>query len=172
MPLNPRQKRFVEAYLVDPNAKQAAIAAGYSAKTAETAGPRLYRNVQVRAEIDKRNEKRADKAGIKAETVIAELVRFALLDIGKAFRPDGTLLPLHEMPEDVRRAISGFETEELYEGADGEKFSLGKVRKVKFWDKTKGLELLGRHLKMWTDKVEHSGKVTLEQMIAMAGQSK
>jgi phage terminase small subunit len=166
--LTPRQARFVQEYLTDLNATAACVRAGYSAKTAYANSSQLLAKPQVRDAVEAAMAKRAERLEVKADDVLRELLRIARCDVGQAFRPDGTLLPLHEMPEDVRRAISGFEVEELYEGADGEKFSLGKVKKVKFWDKTRGLELLGKHLRLFTDKVEHSGSVTVIDPYAMA----
>lgn len=67
--LSPKQQRFVDEYLVDSNATQAAIRAGYSAKTAEQQGSRLLRNVQVAAAIEERGAKLAKKVGTTAERV-------------------------------------------------------------------------------------------------------
>ena len=74
MSLNPKQQRFVEEYLVDLNAKQAAIRAGYSEKTAEVQGCRLLRNAQVTAEIAKRQAERAERIEVDADWVLARLV--------------------------------------------------------------------------------------------------
>lgn len=71
--LNPKQTRFVAEYLIDLNATQAAIRAGYSAKTAEQIGSRLLRNVQVRAAVDAGIAKRAGKLEITAEKVLKDI---------------------------------------------------------------------------------------------------
>lgn len=160
-PLNARQRAFVAAYLKDPNATKAAIAAGYSKNGAASKGSQLYRNVKIRAAIDAA----LNRVGVTSEVVLGELLRLARCDLSLAFNEDGTLKKIHDIPEDVRRAISGWEQEELYEGADGEKFSLGRTKKVKFWDKTKALELLGKHLKLFTEKVEHSLSTSLEALV-------
>ena len=150
--MNARQKAFVAGLVRGKTQKQAAIDAGYSPKSAETDASRLLRNAKVSAYL----EKAQTKAGVTAEVVLGELLRIGRCDIGQAFNADGTLKPIHEIPEDVRRAISGFEQEELYEGAYGEKFSLGKVKKLRFWDKNKSLETLARSLKLLVDRKEHS----------------
>jgi hypothetical protein len=97
---------------------------------------------------------------VKQDDVLRELLRFALLDVGQAFGADGRLLPLQDMPEDVRRAIAGVEVEELFEGRGEDRKQVGWVRKVKFWDKPRGLELLGKHLGMFADKLHVTATVT------------
>lgn len=147
MSLTPKQSAFVAAYLVSLNATQAAIAAGYSEKTAHSAGPRLLGNVDVKRAIDEALARRAERVEVKADDVLRELLRLATVDIGQAFDAEGKLKPLHEMPADVRRALAGVE---VTSHAD-----VGTLTKVKFWDKTRALELLGKHLKLFTEKVEH-----------------
>lgn len=161
VPLSPRQQLFIEEYLVDLNATQAAIRAGYSKRTAHSQGPRLLENVEIRRAIAKAQEERARNVRVEAHEVLRELKRIALVDIGEAFDAEGRLKPIHEMPPDVRRAIAGIEVEELFEGRGEERQQVGCVRKVKFIDKKGALELLGKHLKLWVDRVEHSGAVPI-----------
>lgn len=71
--LSERQQRFVDAYLVDPNATKAAIAAGYSAATAKQQGSRLLTNVDVAAALAKRQQKAADRADLTLESHLAAL---------------------------------------------------------------------------------------------------
>lgn len=156
--MTPKQKRFVAAYLKNPNATQAAIEAGYSAHTAGSQGHDLLKNPEIAAAVGKNLE----KAEIEAVEVLRELRRIALCDIGGAFDEDGKLKAIKDMPEDVRRAISAVETEELWEpqldDAGHKRMEhTGDVRKVKFWEKTKALEQLGRYLKLFVDKQEISG---------------
>lgn len=77
MSLTPRQQLFVDEYLVDLNATQAAIRAGYSAKTAKQAGSRLLTNVDVLAVVNKTRTSRAEKMEITAATVTARLLSIA-----------------------------------------------------------------------------------------------
>jgi phage terminase small subunit len=160
MALTPKQNAFVAEYLKDLNATQAAIRAGYSARTAEKIGSENLQKPEIRGPIDEALSRRAERVEVKTDDVLRELLRLAMVDIGQAYDAAGHLKPLHEMPEDVRRAIAGLESRVDGEGAT--------ILKVKFWDKTRGLEMLGRHLKMFTDKVEHSGAVTIETTLAAA----
>lgn len=164
-----KQSRFVAEYLVDLNGKQAAIRAGYAPKTAEVAASKLLSKGKVAQAIAEAMKRRQERVEVKQDDVLRELLRIARTDIGEAFNTDGTLKPLHEMPEDVRRAIASIEVETLHvkgEADDGP-FDRGtaRVAKIRFWDKTRGLEMLGRHLKLFTDKVEHSGTLTLDQLV-------
>ncbi len=76
----PKQARFVEEYLVDLNATQAAIRAGYSKKTAEQQGARLFRNVKVAAVIQEAQEARSERTGITQDAVIQGLKKEATLE--------------------------------------------------------------------------------------------
>lgn len=159
--LNNKQKRFIAEYLVDANAKQAAIRAGYSPKTAESQGSRLLRNAKVKSALEAKQGKVADKLDLKAEDVIKRLVEVLDFDIGKAFDAQGRLLALTDMPEEIRRCISSIETDELYVGGGERKVEIGQVRKVKFWDKLKAAELLGKNLQLWLEKQQIDHNVTI-----------
>lgn len=164
--LSARQQLFVAEYLKDLNACQAAIRAGYSARTAETAGPRLLRNVQVQSAVAEAQRRRLDRVEVKADEVLRELLRIATADLSEAYDEAGNLKPIHEIPKDVRRAIAGIKVFEEFDGFGKDRVKVGEVREVKFWDKPRSLELLGKHLKLFTDVVEHQGKLTLEQLVA------
>jgi phage terminase small subunit len=161
MALTPKQARFVEHYLVDLNATQAAVRAGYSPKTAEKIGSENLKKPEVRRAIDEAQQRRSERVQVTSDDVLRELLRIATTDIGLAFDEHGGLKALKDIPVDVRRAISSVEVEQL--SVDG--VSIGTVAKLKFWDKTKSLELLGKHLRLFADKIEHSGNVTLEQLV-------
>jgi phage terminase small subunit len=151
--LTGRQVRFVEEYLLSTNASDAARKAGYSAKTAASQGADLLKNPKVRAALDKAINLRAIRVGVKADDVLGEFLRIARADIGQAYDPKGCLLPLEQMPEEVRRGISGIEVEELYEGRGNERVKIGNLVKVRFWDKVAALTQLGKHLQLF-----HEGK--------------
>jgi predicted DNA-binding antitoxin AbrB/MazE fold protein len=109
------------------------------------------------------------------ERVIDELRAMLDVDLLDAFDDDGALKPLKEIPLSVRRMISSIEIEELYdpladvikdiETGKVKRKAIGRVVKLKLWSKEKGIELMARHQKMLVDKVEHSGKVTLADLL-------
>lgn len=144
-----KQKRFCEEYIIDLNATQAAIRAGYSPKSAPKVGDQIRRKTEIAAEIARLQEIRSQKTGITAERVIEELRRLAFSDNRKLYREDGTLKLPHEWDEDTAAAVSGAETRENYRGVI--------TRKIRLWDKKGALELLGKHLGLFKDRVELSG---------------
>lgn len=152
--LNEQQRRFVVEYLVDLNGKQAAIRAGYSPKSAEVTASKLLTHPKVAEEIRKAAERREQRTGITADVVLSEFLRIARVDISGAFDENGDLKPIHEIPEDVRRAISGVEVEALFEGRGEEREQTGYLKKVKFWDKNRALEALAKHLGLLIDRSE------------------
>lgn len=145
------------------NATQAAIAAGYSKKTAYSSGSRLLKRAEVKNRIDEIVKQQVDNITITSDRIIKELAFLGTADVSKAFDTNGNLLPIHEIPEDVRRAIAGFElVEERDENGEG---TGHMTKKVKFWDKNTSLLGLAKVFKMLTDKVEHEHKVTLENFL-------
>lgn len=157
-PLTPREARFCEEYLVDLNATQAAIRAGYSARSARAHVGRLLTNETIACRIAELRDARSTRVGVQADDVLRGLWRIAMLDIGEAFDASGALKPLADMPEGVRRAIASIEIDELFNGRGGDRASVGVTRKVRFHDKIRALDLLGQHLGLWKAKVEVTGK--------------
>ena len=106
MDLTPKQIRFVQEYIVDFNATQAAIRAGYSKKTARQQGSRLLTNVDIQKKLRELIKQQEARTQVEADKVIQEAARIALADIGPAFNDNGTVKDIRDMPEDLRRAVS------------------------------------------------------------------
>jgi phage terminase small subunit len=159
--LTRKQELFVAEYLVDLNATKAAIAAGYSRDTAESAGSRLLTNVKVCREIALKQGQRLQKLEVTADRVLQEIAKIAFLDPRKLFESDGSLKRIQDLDDDTAMAIAGLEVTELFEGSGEQKHTYGLLKKVKIADKGQNLERLGRHLKLFTDKAEVSGEVGL-----------
>ena len=157
MALNRRQSLFVAEYLKDLNASAAARRAGYSEKTAFRSGIENMQKPAITDAIAAAMQERSERVQITADRVLIELGRLAFLDIRKAFNADGSLKPIHELDDDTAAAIAGIEVSETA-GGDG---SAGTLKKIKLSDKRASLELCGRHLQMWTDKIKVDGDMAV-----------
>lgn len=105
-----------------------------------------------------------------SDLVVRNLRMFADLDWGKAYDEKGNLLPVPNMPEDLRRALHSFELAELFEGRGEEREHVGYTKKIKGISPDKAVELLGKYRKMFVDRVEHSADATLEELIGASMQ--
>lgn len=160
MALTEKQRRFVAEYLVDLNATQAAIRAGYSAKSAEVNGPRLLGNAGVAAAVAAGQAKALDKLEVTRERVLNELARVAFSDVGGVLDLTGEeprLKPANEIDEDARRAISSVKVKRYFEG-HGKDAKQVEVTEFRLWSKDAALEKLGRHLGLLRDRVEVTGE--------------
>lgn len=152
--MTPKQSRFVAEYLIDLNATQAAIRAGYSKRTARFMAAENLAKPYIAAEVKQAMAERAARTEITADRVLKELAKLAFFDIRKAFNPDGSLKPLDEMDDETAASIAGLEVTELSD-ADGN--AAGRVKKIKIADKRAALVDIGRHLGMWNDKLTLKG---------------
>lgn len=161
MSLTVKQQRFVEEYLIDLNATQAAIRAGYSAKTAEVQGSRLLSYAKVAEAVKAAMEKRSSETAIDAAWVLKRLASEAEADIADIYTEGGDLKPVHEWPLIWRKGlVAGLETSA---GDDGM-----IVHKVKLSDRTRRLELLGKHIDVgaFEEKFRHDAGADLANAIA------
>ena len=171
--LTAKQQRFCDEYLTDLNATQAAIRAGYSKKRASEQAYQLLQKTTVQAYIDKRKKDREKRVEISQDRVLQELAYIAFAkatDYAKVVEReatvevDGQLQPLYdENGERVKyRTVEPILTDEL---AEEQQRAIAVIKKgrdgfeIKPYSKDRALELIGKHLGMFTDKVEVSGKV-------------
>ena len=143
--LTPKQAAFVKEYLIDKNATQAAIRAGYSARTADRIGPELLGKTCVEAEVNRNLIKQQERTEVTADRVLRELASIAFADTRKLYREDGSIKSPGELDDRTASALAGIDTEERND-EDGYR---AYTRKVKQWDKVKALELLGKHLGLY-----------------------
>lgn len=149
-----KQKRFVEEYLIDLNATQAAIRAGYSPKTANEQGNRLLTNVSVQTELNKQMAKRSRRTGVTQDRVVRELAKIAFLDMTQVVDDHGRIRD-DATPED-RACIESIK----YKSSSSDQGE-SVEREVKVASKLKALELLGKHLGMYSDKLNIEGAVPI-----------
>lgn len=145
--LTAKQQAFVREYLIDLNATQAAIRAGYSAKTAEQQGSRLLRNAEVQRAVSEGQKERSEKTGITAQWVLERLADEATADLADILNDEGGLKPVNEWPLIWRQGlVSGIDIEELFAGQGEDREQVGFVKKVKLSDRIKRIELIGKHV--------------------------
>jgi len=164
----PKQAIFIEEYLVDGNGARAAMAAGVPEASAKVTASRWLKSSKVAAVVSQRQAQRAAKLDITAERVLEELAKLAYYDPGRLFDADGKMKPVHLLDDVTRAAVSQVDVEETEtsEGKDEARVVIrSRTKKVKMADKGQNLERLGRHLKLFTDRLDLSGRLTLEDLV-------
>mgnify|MGYP003088201881 CR=1 FL=1 len=169
-----KQKRFCEEYLIDLNATQAAIRAGYKEKTAYSQGQRLLKKVEVQKQIEEGKKNLSERVKVTQERVIEELSCIAFSkasDYAKVIEKDrmtesedGIMIPIldHEGKPVKYKTVEPVLTDNLTED---QKRAIAVIKRgrdgfeIKPYDKIRALELLGKHLGMFTEKVEVSGAI-------------
>ena len=147
-----RQIKFVEEYIKSLNATDAAIKAGYSEKTARSQGSRLLTYVDIQKAIQQAKAEREERTKIDADYVLKRLVEIDQMDVLDIMDDQMKIRPVNEWPKVWRQYVVNLENLEL---SDGE----GWLKKIKWPDKVKNLELIGKHVSVgaFKDKIEHTG---------------
>ena len=156
------QKRFCDEYLIDLNASRAYKVAYPNCKKDETAranSSRLLTIANIQEYISEKQKEIEKRTEVTQDMVINELAKIAFLDIRKLYTENGRLKNVADIDDDTVGAISSLETLEEYDGYGDDREKIGDTQKVKLLDKTKALELLGRHLGMFKEKVTIDGNV-------------
>lgn len=153
--LTDKQQRFCEEYIIDWNGTRAAIAAGYSEKTAYSIGSENLRKPEIKDYIAECKNKIEELAGVSKLRAIKQLSRMAFADISEAYNDDGTLKPLSQMSEDLKATFEGVETMTIGE--------VSEVQKLKIASKRGAIQDLAKMLG-WNEaeKIEHSGDINIE----------
>ena len=152
--LTDKQQRFVEEYLVDLNATQAAIRAGYSEGTAYSIGHENLSKPEIAEAIASLKAERSKRTRIDAEWLLTRLASEAVADVNDLYGEDGRIKPVKDWPLIWRQGlVAGLEVETIGEGA-------GHLTKIKLSDRIKRLELIGKHIdvRAFSDRLEHVGK--------------
>lgn len=149
-----KQKLFIEEYLIDLNATQAAIRAGYSPDTAGSIGNENLNKPEIRAHIDRAMAERSKRTGVNADRVIMELAKIAFVNAADVIDPETATIRADATAEDTA-AIMSVKVKTFGDN--------GLEREIKMADKLKALDMLGRHLGIFNDKLELSGGLTTEK---------
>jgi phage terminase small subunit len=145
--LNARRQAFLEAYLLEPNATKAALAAGFSAKSAHAQGIQLLKSPLIKAKLDELRAEAANKFQITRDRVLKEFARIAFADIREFYDENGRLKSVAELGEDAAAVLASVEVDELFAAnLGGGMIQVGETKKVKLHNKLAALEALGKHL--------------------------
>ncbi|WP_038887879.1 terminase small subunit [Cronobacter dublinensis] len=157
MALTDKQEMFCREYLIDLNATQAAIRAGYSANTANRTASENMSKPDIQSRIAELKAQRNDLVGINATYVLNRLVEIDQMDVADILLANGEIKPIKDWPKVWRTTLSGIDVIEMA-AAD----SAALLKKIKWPDKVKNLELLGKHISVMAFKEqaahEHTGK--------------
>ena len=145
--LTDRQQQFVDEYLIDLNATQAAIRAGYSVKTANEQGSQNLAKLSIQQAIAERMAERSRRTGVNQDRVVLELAKIAFVKMTDIVDSEGNIK--ENAAEDDLACIESVK----YKHSDTDT-GYSEEREVKIASKLKALELLGKHLGMWNDKVD------------------
>lgn len=145
--LTDRQQQFVDEYLIDLNATQAAIRAGYSVKTANEQGSQNLAKLSIQQAIAERMAERSRRTGVNQDRVVLELAKIAFVKMTDIVDSEGNIKG--DAAEDDLACIESVK----YKHSDTDT-GYSEEREVKIASKLKALELLGKHLGMWNDKVD------------------
>jgi phage terminase small subunit len=160
--LTPRQERFVKEYLIDLNGTQAAIRAGYSARTAKEQAFDLLTRPHIREAVEKGRARIAAKLDISVERIVNELAKIGFSNMADYMRVGGDgdpVLDFSGLDRDKSAALSEVTVDRYVEGGGDEARDVKRV-KFRLHDKRAALVDLGKHLGMFTEKHEHSGEIS------------
>jgi len=154
MALTDKQEMFCREYLIDLNATQAAIRAGYSDKTANRIAAQLLSKLDIESRIAELKAQRNQQVNIDAAYVLRRLVEIDQMDVLDILLANGELKPIKDWPKTWRTTLSGMDVTEMAGDA------AGLLKKIKWPDKVKNLELLGKHISVQAFKEQVDQKVT------------
>lgn len=168
--LTPKQQAFVLEFLVDLNASQAAIRAGYARKGVNAASYSLMQRPHIAAAIKAAMEARSQRTKVDADYVLNRLTEIDQMDLLDILDDDMSIKPLSKWPKVWRQSLSGFDIAEMFEGAGKDRDLVGLMKKIKWPDKIKNLELLGKHVNVnaFRENVLVDDQSSLSQRMAKA----
>lgn len=144
--LTEKQKRFADEYLIDLNATQAAIRAGYSPRSAAEQASRLLKNAKVRAYIDERMAELSRRTGVNQERILRELARIAFVNAPELINMEDATIREDATIDDMA-AIASVRVK-IIPTENGQ----GIEREIRLADKIRALDLLGKRFAMWTER--------------------
>ncbi|EBG6024426.1 terminase small subunit [Salmonella enterica subsp. enterica serovar Muenchen] len=170
-PLTAMQEAYAQEYTKCPeNQTQAAINAGFSPNTAAVKASVMMRDERIQKRIAELMEERNKRLRVSADYVLLCLVEIDQMDVIDILNDDMSIKPVSEWPKVWRQYLTGFELADMFEGRGDEKELVGILKKIKWPDKVKNLELIGKHVDVnaFKERLEVSGTVTIADRMAKA----
>ncbi|SSQ05466.1 Terminase small subunit [Klebsiella pneumoniae] len=170
-PLTVMQEAYSQEYVKCPeNQTQAAINAGFSPKSAHVKASTMMRDERIQKRIAELMEERNKRLRVSADYVLLRLVEIDQMDVLDILNDDMSIKPVSQWPKVWRQYLSGFDLADMFEGRGDDKELVGILKKIKWPDKVKNLELIGKHVDVnaFKERVEVSGTVTIADRIAAA----
>lgn len=165
--MTPKQAAFVREYLVDLNATQAAVRAGYSERTAGRIGAENLQKPVISEALRRGMLERSERTEITQDRVVEELARIGFADFQRAVTPDGALRPIREWG-DLVAAIASVEVVTRALPSETGEAAIEHVHKVRLWDKMSALDKLGRHLGMWKPRGAGADVMDLGRLVVIS----
>jgi phage terminase small subunit len=169
---HPDVKVFIEQYKIDFNGRRAAIAAGYSARSADSTASRLLRTDKVKREIE---QHQADtvavlkaETGITLERTLKEIARISFFDPRRLFDAKGDPLAITDLDDDTAAVIAGLDVLEEFDGSGKDRVFVGHVKKWKLADKKGALDMLMKHLGGYNADNKQAGEAAAAAMAGLA----
>ncbi|MDX7607634.1 terminase small subunit [Klebsiella quasipneumoniae] len=170
-PLTAMQEAYAQEYIKCPeNQAQAAINAGFSPKSAHVKASIMMRDERIQKRIAELMAERNKRARISADYVLLRLREIDELDLADIMEDDLSLKPLSSWPKPWRQFLSGVKVAELFEGKGDKKKIIGVLKSIKWPDKVKNLELIGKHVDVnaFKERMEVNVNVTIADRMAAA----
>jgi phage terminase small subunit len=166
MVLSLKHLKFVTEYLVDLNATEAAIRAGYSPHTARSQGARLLTDADIQAAIARKQDAQLERTDLTATRVLEELRRLSFSNVQDLFDEVGNFRPIQTLTREQAACIASLEV--IKKNAVAGDGMIDTIHKVKVWDKTRSLEMVAKHFKLLTDVVKIEDAHALEGRLTAA----
>ena len=170
-PLTAMQEAYAQEYTKCPeNQTQAAINAGFSPNTAAVKASVMMRDERIQKRIAELMEERNKRLRVSADYVLLRLVEIDQMDVIDILNDDMSIKPVSEWPKVWRQYLTGFELADMFEGCGDEKELVGILKKIKWADKVKNLELIGKHVDVnaFRERLEIDVKMTIAEKMAKA----
>lgn len=165
------QEAYAQEYIKCPeNQAQAAINAGFSPKSAHVKASIMMRDERIQKRIAELMAERNKRLRVSADYVLLRLVEIDQMDVLDILNDDMSIKPVSQWPKVWRQYLSGFDLADMFEGRGDDKELVGILKKIKWPDKVKNLELIGKHVDVnaFKERVEVSGTLTIADKMAAA----